>query len=64
MRQFIHFIKHEDRVSAAGALDILVEGPRRLKLIAYADTYVTDASHQVTGINLEQQLCNDMRGYL
>lgn len=38
------------------AFDILVEGAKRLKLIAYADTYVTDANHQVTAIDLEQQL--------
>ena len=39
-----------------GSLDLLVEGPKRLRLIAYADTYVTDANHQVTAIDLEQQL--------
>jgi len=38
------------------SFDILVEGAKRLKLIAYADTYVTDANHQVTAIDLEQQL--------
>ena len=38
------------------SFDILVEGAKRLKLITYADTYVTDANHQVTAIDLEQQL--------
>ena len=39
-----------------GSFDLLVEGPKRLRLISYADTYVTDANHQVTAIDLEQQL--------
>lgn len=38
------------------SFDILVEGAKRLKLISYANTYVTDANHQVTAIDLEQQL--------
>jgi len=42
-------------VTPAG-FDILVEGAKRLRLISYADTYVTDANHQVTAIDLEQQL--------
>lgn len=36
--------------------DILVEGGKRLKLVAYADLVIADSSQQVTGVDLEQQV--------